>query len=308
METLKNKTIQRYLFFSAFAFFIFSLSPITAKELIEKSTKNIIGMEKQITIKITKKTSLEELEEIKEQMVNEGFEFNYSNVVYNDSKEIISISINYKDANNNAGNYSVSSQNPINNILITSNGSQISVKSVGGGNQSTIIQSNGSGNQSSISQSSGNRISKDHQKNITERKVEMAKRRDEMDKRMAVRRQEMKERSNKMRARMENERNSMFEDHQTKTSQNFNGNYHLITKNTSKAELLKLKEVYKSENISFSYNQLERDSNELITYISITVNNGQGSISTSSFGNGKDPIKGVSIGVDSEHTIMKSTE
>ncbi|WP_310994184.1 hypothetical protein [Aequorivita marina] len=308
METLKNKTTQRCIFFSALVFFIVSLSSITAKELVEKPTKVIIGMENQVTIKITKKTSLEELEQIKRQMEDDGFEFNYSNVVYNDSKEIISISISYKDANNNAGNYSVSSQNPINNILIISNGSQISVKSVGGGNQSTIIQSNGRGNQSSISQSTSSKNYNDHQKHIAERKAEMEKRRVEMDKRMAARRQEMKERGSKMRARMENERNSMFEERQIKNSQSFSGNYHLITKNTTKADLLKLKEVYKSENISFSYDQLERNSDDLITYISITINNGQGSISTSSFGNGKDPIKDVSIGVDSEHTIMKSTE
>lgn len=296
METYTYKIIQKYFFISVLTIFSFSLSSLTAKESIAKTTKNSVVMENQITIKITKKTSLEELEKIKKQIAEEGFEFNYSNVVYNERKEIISISISYKDANNNSGNYSVGSHGPINNILITSSGNQISVKSEGSGNQAFINQGN------------GNKISDDHQKNIEERKAEMAKIRDEMDKKMADRMQSMKERGSQMRARMQNEIDSMFENRQIRSSQNFNGNYNLLTKNTTNSELLDLEKTYQSDNITFSYNQLERNSNELITHISITINNGNGSISTSSFGNGKDPIKDVSIGVDSEHTIMKSAE
>lgn len=253
-------------------------------------------MKKQITLIITKKTSQEELENIKKKMRDEGFEFNYSNVVYNESKEIIAISISYKDANNNSGNYSVGSENPINDIIIISNGNQLSVKSEGSGNQTFINQGN------------SNEISEDNRKRMEEHKAAREKRISEMDKRMTDRMQEMKEKQTHMRARMENERDSIFGSERIKSSQNFSGNYNVITKNTTNAELLELEKTYQSENISFSYNQLERNASDLITRISITINNGKGSRSTSSFGNNNDPIKDVSVGVDSEHIIMKSTE
>lgn len=285
----KSSTLLMLIFFSLL------LSPASAKELLFKSIKNT-AMEKPISLKITKNTSLEELENIKSKMKNEGFEFNYSNVIYNDSKEIISISISYKDANNNSGNYSVSSENPINDILIISDGNQISVKSVGSGNQTFINQRN------------TNEISKKNQITREEHKAEMEKRRSEMDKKMADRMQEMKERQTKMRVRMEHERDSIYGNQQTNNSPGFTGKYNTITNKSTKAELLALEKAYNAENISFSHKQLERNASDLITHISITINNGKGSITTSTFGNGKDPIKNVSIGVDSEHIIMKSVE
>lgn len=229
-------------------------------------------------------------------MKDKGFEFNYSNVVYNKKEEIISISINYRDANNNSGKYSVSSENPINDILIHSKGNQISIKSKGSGNQAFINQGN------------SNKISEDNRISQKKHRAVMETRRDEMEKRMATRMQEMKERRAQMRTRMENGRESIFGDEGKNASQGFSGNYNIITKNTTEADLLKLEEIYKVENIRFSYNQLERNSSNLITHISITVNNGKGSVSTSSFGNGKDPIKDISIGVDAEHTVMKNLE
>ncbi len=277
-------------------FFSFPISSLSAKGLIEKTMKNGAVMENQIIIKITKKTTLEELENIKKQMIDEGLGFNYSNIVYNQEKEIISISISYRDANNNQGNYSVSSETPINNILITSNGKQISVKSEGSGNQAFINQGN------------RDEISTDNLQSMEEQRAEMQKRRDEMDKRMAERMQAMNARQAQMQSRMVKERDSIFGDPSITNFQNFSGKYNTITKSTSNAELLELEKIYESENITFSYNQLERNANDLISHISITINNGNGSISTSSFGNSKDPINDVLIGVDSEHTIMKSSE
>ena len=111
-----------------------------------------------------------------------------------------------------------------------------------------------------------------------------------------------------MRARMEHKRDSLFEEQRIKSSQNFIGNYNVITKNTTNAELLALEKSYQFQNIIFSYNELERNATDLITHISIKVNNGKGSVSTSSFGNSKEPIKDISIGVDSENIIMKSPQ
>lgn len=296
MKTHIYKTIQKpssFLFLILLSFF---LSSFSSKGLSLKRINNIEVMKKQTTLIITKKTTLEELDNIKKRMKDKGFEFNYSNVIYNEGKEIISISISYKDANNNSGNYSVGSEKPINDIIIISNGKQISVKS------------EGSGNQAFINQGESNGISENRQKMIEDRNAEMVKRRSEMEKKRADRMHEMKEKQTQMRARMEHERDSIFGDQRIKNSQDFKGKYNVITKNTTNAELLELGKTYQSENIIFSYNQLERNASDLITRISITFNNGKGSVSTSSFGNGIDPIKDVSVGVDPEHIIMKSAE
>lgn len=289
-------TIKKSSFFLGLIFSTFFLSSFADECLDYQSIKNTSTMEQQTNITITKKTSLEELENIKKELKAEGFKFDYSNVVYNDTREIISISISYTDENNNTGNYSVSSQNPINSILITSNGNQLSIKS------------EGSSNQSSIKQGNSKNISEDIRTSREEHRAAMEKRKVEMEKRMSNRRQEMKERRNSMRTRMETERDSIFGDARSTSTEDFSGYYKIITKNSTDADLLILKENYDSENITFTYDQLQRDADDLITRISITVNNRNGSISTSSFGNGKSPIKDVSIGVDAKHIMMKNVE
>lgn len=283
---------------SALVLIIFALflSPIIAKELTLNSINNSASIERQISLQITKNTSLEELESIKSTLKMQGFDFDYSNLVFNKNKEIISISIRYKDANNNSGNYSVASESPINDISIISNGNQISIKS------------QGSGNQAIINQRHSKEISKDNQITREEQKMEMEKRRIEMNKKMAARMEEVKERQTKIRARIEHERDSIYGGQQKNNSPAFTGKFNTISDNATKAELLELESAYKSENILFSYKQLERNSSDLITHITITINNGKGSITTSSFGNGKDPIKTISIGVDSKYIILKSVE
>mgnify|MGYP006896883123 CR=1 FL=1 len=131
METDFNKTYHKKTSFLILIFLSFSLLSFSTNSTERKPEKNNTTLEKQITIVITKKTTKEELEEIKEQMTDEGLGFNYSNVIYNDKNEIIAISISYKDLRNNYGNYSVRSKNPINNIVIVSEGKRISVKSKG---------------------------------------------------------------------------------------------------------------------------------------------------------------------------------
>lgn len=295
MKPYLYKKIQESSSVLVLIIFSFIISSTAANGLATTSI-NKTTIEKQTTLVITKDTSLEELQDIKSKMKNRGLEFNYSNVVYNDKKEITSISISYKDANNNSGNYSVASQAPINDIIIISDATHISVKS------------EGSGNQASINQKNINDTSEDNLRTREAHKAEMEKRRSEMEERMSDRMQKMRERQTQQRARMEQKRESIRGNHRISNAVGFTGDYNIITKNTTDAELLALEKTYKAENIRFSYKELNRNSTDLITHISITINNGQGSISTSSFGNGKDPIKKISIGVDSEHTIMKSVE
>src|SRR5690606_3914224 len=137
----------------------------SAQPTTEKEEANVL---------ISKNTTLEELETIKENLDAKGFGFQYSNVEYNDNGEIISISIQYTDANNNSGKYSVSSGGPINPIAIVSDGNRISVKSEGSGNQASISQGNGN-------------IQNNNEKLQEEITMEMEERRKEMEKKMADR-------------------------------------------------------------------------------------------------------------------------
>ncbi|AFL79926.1 hypothetical protein Aeqsu_0413 [Aequorivita sublithincola DSM 14238] len=293
MGTLKQLSLFCILIFSAFG-----LSSFTSKNLVVKILETDLMIEKQITVTITKNTTLEELEKIKKQMVDEGLQFNYSDVNYNENNEIISISIYYKDANNNSGNYSVSSKNPINDIAIISEGGRISVTSVG------------SSNQSFISQGSGVENSKNAEKSYEEHKQRMKERSDQMEMEMEERMQAMKERQAEMRNNMQQRRDSirMLQQHQIKSATAFNGNSNLITKSSTDLELVELQKIYKAENISFSYNDLKRNDNNEITHISITIDNQNGSVSTSTFGNEEETIKNISIAVDKQHTIMRSVE
>lgn len=286
MKTIFEQPFHKKFCFLILSLFCFSLLSFNTNSTESNSKENNATMEQQMTIIITKKTTLEELEAIKKQMTDAGLGFNYSNVVYNDKNEIIAISIFYKDLNNNSGNYSVSSQNPINNIVIVSEGSRISVKSEGSSNQAFINQ--GSGDQSSA----------------------MKERREQMEKEMEERMKAMNERQDERKKRMQQQRDSIRKQNQShaKSITGFNGNSQLITKNTTNSELLEIQNSYDTKNISFYYKNLERNDNNEITHISITIDTRNGSVSTSGFGNGKEAIKNITLAVDKQHTIMKSAE
>ncbi len=286
MKTSFKQPFHKKISFLILSLFCFLLLSFNTNSTENNSEENNATMEQQMTIVITKKTTLEELEAIKKQMTDAGLGFNYSNVIYNDKNEIIAISINYKDLNNNSSNYSVSSKNPINNIEIVSDGSRISVKSEGSSNQAYINQ--GSGDQSSV----------------------MKERMDQMEKEMEERMQAMKERQDERKKRMQQQMDSIGKQNQTyiKSATDFNGNSQLITKNTTNSELLEIQNSYDSKDISFQYQNLKRNDNREITQISITIDNRNGSVSTSGFGNGKEAIKNITIAVDKQHTIMKNAE
>ncbi|HLW33976.1 MAG TPA: hypothetical protein VKX40_17075 [Aequorivita sp.] len=253
-------------------------------------------MKKQIKVVITKTTTLDELEKIKKQVIDEGLGFNYSNIVYNDNNEIISITIEYRDANNNSGNYSVSSKNPINNIVIVSDGGRISVKSEGSSNQAFISQGGGSNNSSIV------------QKSYEDQRLDMKEKSAQMEKEMEERMQEMKARQAAMTERMLKHRDSMLKNARATGSQNFIRNSNLITKNTTDQELLEIQKSYEADNIVFNYQNLQRNNKDEITHISITIDNQNGSVSTSGFGNGSEAIKDITVAVDAHNTIMKSAE
>ena len=223
-------------------------------------------------------------------MADEGLGFEYSNVVYNNNSEIISITISYKDKNNNSGKYSVSSKKPINDIIIVSDNNRISVKSAGGSNQAFI------------NQGSSGQISDNNENSNDARSEAMKQRKAQMEKEMAERRAEMKR-------RMQHRRDSLQAlNNHSQVKSTFTGPSQLITKNTTDSELAELQKSYEIEDISFSYKNVERNERNEITQISITIDNRNGSISTSSFGNGEDAIKNITVAVDKQHTVMKNVE
>lgn len=293
MEADFNIIDHKKKFFLILILFSFSLFSFNTNNKEIKFEKNNTTLEKEITIVITKKTTKEELETIKKEITDQGLGFTYSNVIYNDKNEIVAISIYYKDLNNNSGNYSVSSQKPINNIVIVSEGTRISVKS------------EGSSNQAFINQGSGKRNKNNSDKLYEDRKRDMSERSKLMEKEMKDRMQAMKKRHSQMASRMEKRRDNLSKQ---SPIEEYKGNYHIITKNTTDSDLLEIQKIFESENISFNYKNLQRNDEGEVTHISITVDNQNGSISTSGFGNGSDAIKKIQVAVDEKHIIMRIAE
>ncbi len=298
METNFKRVIQNLSISFILVVLGFLLLSFSTKSVTTTTLDNTSVLTKQISLVITKKTTLEELQKIKKQMMDEGLGFDFSNVVYNEKNEIISISIRYRDANNNSGNYSVSSQKPINDILIVSQGNSISVRSTGNSNQSIINQGSGEGS------------SNNTDKTYEDRRQQMQERSEQMEREMDERMKAMKERQAEMKNRMQQRRDSISKIEQSpiKNSTYFKGNSHLITKNTTDMELKQLRNSYDAENISFYYKDVQRNGQKQITHISITIDNRNGSISSSGFGNGKDAIKNIIVAVDEQHTIMKNAD
>ena len=290
METYVKRAVQKKILFTVLIFFTFVFFSFRENNTISQTSKENLVRDAQKIIKITKDTTLEELEKIKKQMEDEGLGFEYSDVVYNDNSEIISITIGYKDKNNNSGKYSVSSKNAISDIIIVSDDSRISVKSAGGSNQAFIRQG------------SSRQISGNNENSYDARSEAMKQGRAQMEKEMAERRSEMKR-------RMQQRRDSLqVLNNHSQVKGSYNGPSNLITKNTTDSELLELQRSYDIEDILFSYKNLERNEKNEITQISITIDNRNGSVSTSSFGNGEDAIKNITVAVDKQHTVMKSVE
>ncbi len=294
MKTHNRKILQKLWPLSLSILFTFTLLSFTTKRPVEGISLNSPTVREQIKIVITKNTTERELEEIAQKMEVEGFFFKYSKLVYNDNNEIIAISIKYKDANNNSGNYSVSSKNPINNIVILSEGGQISVTSAGNSNQAFINQ--------------GGSIPKDAQQTQKDHRSIMEERMAQMEQQMAERRRQMNARRSEMEERMQRRMDSLREENDTRMEAHFKGEVHTIDKHTTSEELSELQQDYESKNILIRFDGLRRNENDEITRISITIDNQNGSISTSSFGNGKDAIKDISVAADANHTLMKSAE
>lgn len=292
MKASINKLIPKLFILSGAFVCVGSLLSFSPKTEKETNLVSICNWEKQISITITKTTTLEELENIKATLKEQGFFIDFKKVAYNENNEIIAISIQYKDQNNNSGNYSVSSQNPINDIKIQSKGEGISLLSLGNSNQAFINQGNNP------------QTPKNHRNNNAP--DEMKKNMEQMELEMEARMKAMEAKRAERKLKMDKYRDSIINTHQLSSASMPKSR--TITSNTSDLELSELQKTYKGEDISFTYTDLARNANDEITHISISINNRAGSISTSTFGNGKDAIKTINIAVDKQHTILKNAE
>jgi hypothetical protein len=145
-------------------------------------------------ITITKNTTRNELEAMKTSLKSNGVSFDYSNLIYNKSKEIIGISINYKSKNGNSGSYSVSSDTPINTIAIKTDGDRI-------GSRSYTYSSDESKEMARTRTQELQQMTEERRKEMEIRREEMLSRQKEMEVRREGMQNEMEERRAEMHER-----------------------------------------------------------------------------------------------------------
>jgi hypothetical protein len=294
-------------------------------------------MVQDILLTITKNTTPAELETMKTDLKSKGFSFDYSNLEFNDKKEITGISIKYKDVNGNSGNYSVSSDSPINTIIIKADGSKLSVRSTGSGDYS---YSNDEDEEVVKARAQERRDRMHHRKmEMEKRRQEMEERREKMLEEMEERREEMIERNSKIhsenesiiyqggtikdsnklftrsRAHRDSSRATIFDNHNERKDRMRARrhstipmeNLKRITKDATENDLDRLKDQFKSEGVSFSYSSIKRNGAGEITKIKVKLDNNNGSVSTSTFDNNGQPIKTVLLGSENGSTIMSSS-
>tara|TARA_R100000306_G_scaffold56981_1_gene55004 strand:+ start:6 stop:1739 length:1734 start_codon:yes stop_codon:yes gene_type:complete len=175
--------------------------PIT--ESVDKFDKekkaNIVSSEKRsvsvqqdsvkgFQIRITKNTTVEELEAYKQKLKKEhNASFNYNNLNFNSKGEITGISISYSDTRGNNNNYSVSSGQPINDfVLAVSENGSISSRTVLTEEQEMQRQ----------------KMMAERDKMISERKKEIEERKEVIKEQMQERKEVMKERMEKQKERV----------------------------------------------------------------------------------------------------------
>lgn len=295
---------------------------------------------KDIIIEITKNTSKAELENIKTELEADGFKFNYSNLKYNGSNELTGITISYTSKEGNSGSYSVSSDDPINKIVIRSGDNGLSVRSSGSsGNSAYINQGNGDLDEEFEEQ---RELMRKRREEMNERRKEMREKmneerkevRDDMREEMKKRREEMKEEMIHVRRNSDSMR--LHRGHRVDSLRNYargsraerdrgrsisvarsNGNrihakgalpknFKKISKNSSDSDLERIKNEFEAKGVSFSYRGVKRNEMGEIVKIKLKLDNNNGSTTNSSYsGDDDEPIGTIVLSAD-EGTFIKN--
>ncbi len=291
-------------------------SPEISKE--EKSNTKI----QDVKIIITKSTTKEELEAIKKNLKeNYEVDFNYSNLNYNSSNELMGISISYSDSRGNKGNYNISTSKPINDIYIsrTEKGA-ISFSNATKNEEEFEMDFDENGK---IHTEKARLTSEAARKNVDARRLEMDKMRNKMEERraeMEIKREEMQARSEKMQeenklrnekiAEKNTDRKGQMMEEFTKMREEMENKMDpsklkTITKDMTDADLENLKRDFENDNITFNYSGVRRNSVGEITSIKLKLDNNQGSKSNSNV-NSDSAISPITLGMDKNSSIIRN--
>ena len=151
----------------------------------KRNSKTQLDSVKPIKIVITKNTSDAELEAYKQKLKTEdNASFNYQNVKRNNKGEITGISISFSDSRGNNNNYSVSSDQPISDYLLT-------VSENGGISSRTVLTEE---------------QEMQRQKMMAERDKMISVRKKQIEERKEVIKEQMQERKEVMKKRMEKQK------------------------------------------------------------------------------------------------------
>lgn len=261
-----------------------------SEEVVQSPTEEI-NIREKFSVKITKNTSNTEFENIKKELKEKyGINLSYS-VLRNDANEIVSLSMNYSSTDSINGNYQVNDDEGIEEFHFY------------------IDEEGKSGFWSEASEERRVERMGRRTKDMKERKEEMEVRREEMKERrkdIDKRRVKMEKRREKQIAVIDEERRELADRKRAMTyaiansRSSSNGNVAVISgsddsvvinKNTSDAELLKMKTELASKNIDFSYKNVKRNDAGEIVAIKISIDNNEGSKSTSVIkGDDDEPI------------------
>jgi len=156
------------------------ISEKTLQKVTSKQRNNTISQDsvKGFQVRITKNTTVEELEAYKQKLKKEhNATFKYSNLNFNSKGEITGVSISYSDKRGNNNNYSVSSDQPINDfVLAVSENGSISSRTVLTEEQEMQRQ----------------KMMAERDKMISERKKQLKERQEELKERLEERKKTMK--------------------------------------------------------------------------------------------------------------------
>ena len=267
-----------------------SITEASSKPEIKNSQEEKEIREK-FSVKITKNTSNAEFENIKKELKEKyGIDLSYS-VIRNNSNEITSLAMNYTSTDSRHGNFHETDEEGIEEFYFTIDETGI-----------IEIWSEAAEERRVERMERRTKEMKERKEEMEVRREEMKERRKELDKR----REKMEERREKQIAVIDEERRELADRKRAMTYSiaNSRGGSNsnvavisgsddsvVINKNTSDAELSKMKTELASKNIDFTYKNVKRNDAGEIVAIKISVDDNKGSKSTSVIkGDDDEPI------------------
>lgn len=288
-------------------------SEIATQTTVEPENTSVPGLtnNEEYRVKITKNTTDTEFQKMKKELKDKfGIDLSYT-TVRNDAKEIVSLSMEYQ-GNGRNGNYQVTDDEGIEDFYFFINEDGKS----GFGSEATEERRVKRVKEIEERREEMEIVREKRKEEMEERREEMEERREEMEiKRVEMdkRRKEMEEKKVKEVILIDEGIDEVVEIEELDESQEYvitrdgrgdakvavvsNGKRGLtIFKNTTDAQLAKMKEDMASKNISFSYKNVKRNAQGEITSIKFSLDDHKGSKSTTVIkGDDNEPIDPIVI-------------